>query len=68
MGKEPDSIVNWDENHFTEKGSIYIFSKFIDKRVLVIYKYYLKNEHSRTSSKRLLKEFGAPVSNGVVIF
>jgi len=25
-----DSITNWDENHFTEKASIYIFSKFID--------------------------------------
>ena len=32
VGKEADSIVNWDENHFTEKGSIYIFSKFIDKK------------------------------------
>ena len=21
---------NWDENHFTKKASIYIFSKFID--------------------------------------
>ena len=30
VGREADSIVNWDENHFTEKGSIYIFSKFID--------------------------------------
>lgn len=25
-----DSIVNWDENHFTEKASKFIFSKFID--------------------------------------
>ena len=27
---QADSIVNWDENHFTEKASIFIFSKFID--------------------------------------
>ncbi len=26
----PDGITNWDENHFTKKASIYIFSKFID--------------------------------------
>ena len=30
LGKEADSMVNWDENHFTEKGSKFIFSKFID--------------------------------------
>jgi peptidoglycan/LPS O-acetylase OafA/YrhL len=30
VGEEADSITNWDENHFTEKASIYIFSKFID--------------------------------------
>jgi len=30
VGEEPDSITNWDENHFTEKASIFIFSKFID--------------------------------------
>ena len=30
VGEEPNSITNWDENHFTEKASIFIFSKFID--------------------------------------
>ena len=30
VGKEPDSITNWDESHFTKKASIYVFSKFID--------------------------------------
>tara|TARA_B100001093_G_scaffold30378_1_gene26338 strand:- start:987 stop:2903 length:1917 start_codon:yes stop_codon:yes gene_type:complete len=30
VGKEPDSMTNWDENHFTKKASIYVFSKFID--------------------------------------
>ena len=30
------SVVNWDENHFTEKASKFIFSKFIDDEFLVI--------------------------------
>ena len=30
VGEEADSITNWDENHFTEKASKYIFSKFMD--------------------------------------
>lgn len=30
IDNQADSIVNWDENHFTEKASIFIFSKFID--------------------------------------
>jgi len=30
VGDEADSITNWDENHFTEKASKFIFSKFID--------------------------------------
>ena len=30
VGDGPDGITNWDENHFTKKASIYIFSKFID--------------------------------------
>ena len=30
VGKKGDSLVNWDENHFTEKASIFIFSKVID--------------------------------------
>jgi peptidoglycan/LPS O-acetylase OafA/YrhL len=30
VGEGPDSITNWDENHFTEKASIFVLSKFID--------------------------------------
>ena len=30
IGKKADSMVNWDQNHFTEKASIFIFSKVID--------------------------------------
>ena len=30
IDNQADSIVNWDENHFTEKASIFIFGKFID--------------------------------------
>ena len=30
VGDEADSITTWDENHFTEKTSQFIFSKFID--------------------------------------
>jgi len=30
VGEGPDAITNWDENHFTKKASIFIFSKFID--------------------------------------
>ena len=30
VDNQADSIINWDENHFTKKASIYIFSKFID--------------------------------------
>ena len=30
VGEDANSITNWDENHFTEKASKYIFSKFMD--------------------------------------
>ena len=30
VGEGSNSITNWDENHFTKKASIFIFSKFID--------------------------------------
>ena len=30
VSEEGDSIVTWDENHFTKKASIYLLSKFID--------------------------------------
>jgi|MDTG01.5.fsa_nt_gb peptidoglycan/LPS O-acetylase OafA/YrhL len=30
VGNQANSIINWDENHFTEKASIFIFRKFID--------------------------------------
>ncbi|MDB9795834.1 acyltransferase [Pelagibacteraceae bacterium] len=30
VGKEADAITNWDENHFTEKASIYLLNKFVD--------------------------------------
>ncbi len=32
VDNQPDSITSWDENHFTKKASIFIFSKFIDKK------------------------------------
>jgi peptidoglycan/LPS O-acetylase OafA/YrhL len=31
VGEEADAITNWDENHFTEKASIYLLNKFIDR-------------------------------------
>ena len=30
VGEKADSILTWDENHFTEKGSKFVFSKFVD--------------------------------------
>ena len=28
VGEDPDSLVTWDENHYTEKSSIYLVEKF----------------------------------------
>ena len=30
VDESPDSILTWDENHFTEKASKYIFKNIID--------------------------------------
>ena len=49
VGDEADSITTWDENHFTEKTSQFIFSKFLGGSMIAAF------EKDKTKANEIVK-------------